>query len=112
MDIQNKALLEPGLRFRELTSKLRPLTDEFVRGRYGVAMHGVGLCDEFPGIYYLEDFDDVGFDGEFAEGMVMCVEALIATEGGKEAVKLEEQVLITADSYRQLTSYPMEESWL
>ena len=42
-DIQhNKALLKPGLSFRELTGKLRPLGEEFVAQRYGVAMHGVG----------------------------------------------------------------------
>ena len=44
--------------------------------------------------------------------MVMCVEALAAPAGGREAVKLEEQVLITADGFEQLSSYPMEESWL
>ena len=109
---ENKALLEPGLSFRELTQKLRPLPDEFVARRYGVAMHGVGLCDEYPAIYYPQDWDDVGNDGEFAEGMVMCVEALIGTEGGRECVKLEEQVLITATGIEQLTTYPMEESWL
>ena len=42
----------------------------------------------------------------------MCVEALIGSHGGREAVKLEEQVLITEDGFEQLTSYPMEESWL
>lgn len=46
------------------------------------------------------------------EGMVMCVEALIGVEGGKECVKLEEQVLITADGYEQLTTYPLEDQWL
>ena len=44
--------------------------------------------------------------------MVMCVEALVGVEGGKECVKLEEQVLITADGYEQLTTYPLEDQWL
>ena len=44
--------------------------------------------------------------------MVMCVEALIGVEGGKECVNLEEQVLITADGYEQLTTYPLEDQWL
>ena len=81
-------------------------------GRYGVAMHGVGLCDEYPAIRYPQDWDAGGYDGVFKEGMVMCVEALAAPAGGREAVKLEEQVLITAGGFEQLSSYPMEESWL
>lgn len=108
----NVALLEPGIGFRELTAKLRPLPDEFVHGRYGVAMHGVGLCDEYPSIYYPQDFEANGFDGEMREGMVVCVEALIGADGGREAVKLEEQVLVTATGYERLTTYPMETHWL
>ena len=108
----NKALLRPGLSFRELTGRLRPLAEEFVDQRYGVAMHGVGLCDEYPAIRYPQDWDEKGYDGVLAEGMVMCVEALAAPAQGREAVKLEEQVLITADGFEQLSSYPLEESWL
>ena len=108
----NKALLKPGLSFRELTERLLPLGEELVTGRYGVAMHGVGLCDEYPAIRYPQDWEADGYDGVFKEGMVMCVEALAAPAGGREAVKLEEQVLITADGFEQLSTYPMEESWL
>ena len=75
-------------------------------------MHGVGLCDEAPAIYYREDYPEVGYDGVFEAGMVMCVEALIGTEGGKECVKLEEQVLITEDGFEQLTHYPLEDDWV
>ena len=109
--LHDKALLKPGVTFRELTERLRPLGDEFEDGRYSVAMHGVGLCDEYPAIPYPQDYEP-GDDGVLQEGMVMCVEALAAPAGGREAVKLEEQVLITADGYEQLSSYPLEEDWL
>ena len=109
--LHDKALLKPGVTFREVTEGLRPLGDEFVDGRYSVAMHGVGLCDEYPAIPYPQDYEP-GDDGVLQEGMVMCVEALAAPAGGREAVKLEEQVLITADGYEQLSSYPLEEDWL
>ena len=108
----NRALLRPGLSFRELTERLRPLGEEYVSQRYGVAMHGVGLCDEYPAIRYPQDWHEKGYDGVLTEGMVMCVEALAAPVGAREAVKLEEQVLITADGFEQLSSYPLEESWL
>ena len=109
---QNTELLKPGLGYRELTEKLHPMKDEYISGRYGVAMHGVGLCDEAPAIYYPQDYDEVGYDGVFQEGMVICVEALIGVEGGRECVKLEEQVLITADGYEQLTTYPLQDNWV
>ena len=109
--LHDKALLKPGVTFRQLTERSRPLGDEFVDGRYSVAMHGVGLCDEYPAIPYPQDYEP-GDDGVLQEGMVMCVEALAAPAGGREAVKLEEQVLITADGYEQLSSYPLEEDWL
>ena len=109
---RNTELLKPGLGYRELTEKLHPMKDEYISGRYGVAMHGVGLCDEAPAIYYPQDYDEVGYDGVFQEGMVICVEALIGVEGGRECVKLEEQVLVTADGYEQLTTYPLQDNWV
>ena len=108
---ENKALLKPGATFSELTEFSRPLGDEFVEGRYSVSMHGVGLCDEYPAIPYPQDYEP-GDDGVLQEGMVICVEGLAAPAGGREAVKLEEQVLITADGHEQLSSYPLEEGWL
>lgn len=48
----NKALIRPGLPFRELTERLRPSGEENVDQRCGVAMHGIGLCDEHPAIRY------------------------------------------------------------
>ena len=39
----------------------------------------------------------VGFDGEMREEMTLCLESFIGAETGIEGVKLEEQVLVTAD---------------
>lgn len=38
--------------------------------------------------------------------MTVCVEAYIAEEGGREGVKLEEQVLITSTGFERISSYP------
>ncbi|MHC8508351.1 MAG: M24 family metallopeptidase [Rhodospirillales bacterium] len=108
----NKHLLKPGVSFKELTEKAHKLPDDFVSRRYGVVMHGVGLCDEYPAIYYPQDYGEAGYDGVFKPGMVMCVEALIAREDRGESVKLEEQVLITENGFEQLTTYPLEDAWL
>ena len=48
-----------------------------------------------PTVVYTADWDDWGFDGMFEENMVVCVESFIGEVGGKEGVKLEQQVLIT-----------------
>ena len=40
--------------------------------------------------------------------MTLCVESYIGADGGREGVKLEEQVLVTEDGIEQLSSYPLE----
>ena len=104
----NMELLKPGVRFSEITEKAHRLPDSFVPNRYGVVMHGVGLCDEYPAIRYREDYASYGYEGVFEPGMLICVEVYAGEAGGKEGVKLEDQVLITEDGYENLTQYPFE----
>ncbi len=108
----NMELLKPGISFREITEKAHRLPDDCVPNRYGVVMHGVGLCDEYPSIRYREDYDSYGYDGVVEPGMVLCVEVYCGRKNGHEGVKLEDQVLITEDGYENLTAYPFEESLL
>ena len=70
--------------------------------------HGVGLCDEYPSIRYPEDVQDHGYGGEVEVGMTLCVEAYIGAEGGREGVKLEEQVVVTDTGCQTLSTYPYE----
>jgi Xaa-Pro aminopeptidase len=44
--------------------------------------------------------------------MVLCVESFIGVEGGREGVKLEEQVIITETGAERMSSYPFEVDWL
>jgi hypothetical protein len=41
--------------------------------------------------------------------MTLCVEALIGEDGGRECVKLETQVLLTAKGAVRLDTFPWEE---
>ena len=107
----NRSLVKPGLSFKEWTEKAWPVPEEFVANRYSVVAHGVGLCDEWPAIYNAVDYDARGYDGHLEAGMVVCVEALIGAEGGRESVKLEQQVLVTEDGHERLDDYPMDETW-
>lgn len=108
----NMELLRPGITFQEITEKAHRLPDNCIPNRYGVVMHGVGLCDEYPSIRYREDYEGHGYDGIVEPGMVLCVEAYVGEVGGKNGVKLEDQVLITEDGYDNMTKYPFEDAFL
>lgn len=88
------------------------IPERFQSRRYSCLLHGVGLADEYPSIPYLQDLDKYGYEGVVTPGMTLCVESFIGTEGGREGVKLEEQVLITATGIELLSTYPFEEDLL
>ena len=106
--VENIATLAPGKSITEIVHDGRPLPEEFAHLRYSVKMHGVGLCDEWPSIYYPPDHRAGAYEYNLEPGMVICVEAYIGAVGGKEGVKLEDQVLITEDGYENLTRYPFD----
>ena len=108
----NVSLLKAGMSFREVSEKAWPIPEIYASNRYGSMIHGVGLADEYPSIKHWADFGAKGYDGVLEEGMTLCVESFIGVEGGKEGVKLEEQVLITRDGTAPLSTYPMEVDWL
>ena len=109
---ENMTLLEPGRPFRDLSYEGRSLPEEFIPRRYGVRMHGVGLCDEWPSIYYPVDYLEGGFDYQLEPGMVFCSEVYIGAVGGAEGVKLEEQVLVTEDGFENMSACPFDERLL
>ncbi|WP_210405453.1 M24 family metallopeptidase [Rhodophyticola sp. CCM32] len=104
----NLDLLKPGLAFKEFNEGSWRIPDENVAYRYSLALHGVGLADEWPALWLHIDWqDDQTTSGAFEPGMVVCVESLMA-ESGSESVKLETQVLITAHGAERLDSFPWE----
>ena len=104
----NMAMLKPGLTFRELSHLGRNLPADCLPNRYSVLFHGVGLCDEYPAVPYPEDFERSGYDGVLEPGMAVCVESYVGRHGGREGVKLEEQVLITETGHERLSRYPFD----
>ena len=104
----NMEMLKPGVPFRDLVFGGHQLDPEFDRLKYGVKMHGVGLCDEWPSIVYPDHWQDGAFDYAVEPGMVLCVEALVSPDGGDFSIKLEDQVLITETGYENLTTYPFD----
>ena len=108
----NTSLIKAGVSFRELTEKAYRQADEYIPNRYMLLAHGIGLCDEYPSIYYRQDADKYGFEGVLEENMTICVESYVGAVGGKEGVKLEHQVLVTAKGCEILSKFPFEEELL
>lgn len=104
--LTNVELIKPGLTFREFADRCWPVPEAFVPNRYMMMVHGVGFVDEYPSIAYATDFADWGYDGRFEENMVVCVESYMGEVGGREGVKLEQQVLVTANGAVPMSHAP------
>ncbi|MGJ8547225.1 MAG: dimethylsulfonioproprionate lyase DddP [Sulfitobacter sp.] len=105
---RNMELIKPGVMIPELTANLHRLNDNLQKQKYGCAMHGVGLCDEWPLVPYPDKAVPGACDYPLEPGMVLCVEVLASPEGGDFSIKLEDQVLVTEDGYENLTQYPFD----
>jgi Xaa-Pro dipeptidase len=104
----NLAILQAGMSFDEFNAKSWRIPEKYVACRYSVALHGVGMADEYPSIPLHPDWG-AAYKGVFAENMTVCVESLIGEEGKGECVKLETQVVITPKGAERLDSFPWEE---
>ena len=105
----NMALLRPGLSLRELAEKSWPIPDIYQANAYPEIVHGIGMCDEYPAIPPLHLWDYLGYDGVIEENMTLCVESYTGATGGREGVKLEQEVMVTADGCRLLSTFPYED---
>lgn len=105
---QNMAMLKPGVTMKELAFNCHLLPDIYQKQKYSCSMHGVGLCDEWPHIDYVDAYQPGAFDYALQPGMMLCVEALISREGGDFSIKLEDQVLITETGFENMTRYPRD----
>jgi len=106
--VQNTQMMKPGVSFRELSFGGHAVPEKYRAQQYCVKMHGAGMCDEFPSIYYPEQFIEGAFDYDLKPGMVFSVEVYIGAVGGHEGVKLEDEVLITETDHEVITPYPYD----
>jgi Xaa-Pro aminopeptidase len=94
--------------FEELGRKLAPrLPDEFQALRYPFIAHGSGMVDEYPAVKF-----DQHHPGELEAGMVMSVEAYVGAVGGRDGVKLEEQIIVTDGEPELISFAPFDERLL
>lgn len=108
--MHNWSIIRPGMSFREFNDRSLRIPEEYHENRYGVALHGVGLCDEYPSVPTHVDMDmGKGYDGVFEPGMCICVESCTGSVRAGETVKLEIQVVVTETGTRRLDSFPFED---
>lgn len=107
----NTSLMKPGAAFSDIVKNRFVQPDGFGDQPYPCIAHGLGMADEYPVIFYPVD-EQFAFEGELEPGMVMCVESYVGEIGGKEGVKLEDQVLITEGGPIVLSRYPFEDDLL
>ncbi|HCH33049.1 MAG TPA: aminopeptidase [Oceanospirillaceae bacterium] len=105
----NMALIKPGVSFSQLSKNSFNRSDKYRNRRYPTVIHGVGLSDEYPKIYYQEDWPRDGYDGLIAENMVLCLESFSGAQGEAEGVKLETQVRVTPTGCVAMSDYAFED---
>ena len=108
----NMGILRPGMSFRDYADAAWDIPDQYYANRYYLSAHGCGMTGEYPYLYHNGDFPDAGYDGEILPGMTLCVESYTGEDGGREGVKLEQQVLITETGVELLSQFPFEEDLL
>ena len=108
--MHNTEVIQPGMSYHEFNEKSWRMPEKYWANRYGVAIHGVGLCDEYPSLPTHVDMDrGAGYEGEFQPGDVLCVESCTGLDGGQECVKLEIQVLVTENGIERLDKFLLED---
>jgi Xaa-Pro aminopeptidase len=108
----NIGIIKPGLTFREIADRAWKIPDRFVEQRYTSVMHGVGMHGETPFIAHAMDFATYGREGILEPGMVVSVESYIGERGGREGVKLEEEILVTEKGGAVISRFPFEDELL
>jgi Xaa-Pro aminopeptidase len=109
----NLELFKPGMTFREIAERAWVIPEPYVKNRYFVLAHGVGMTGEYPYLLHRHDFEN-GYDGVLEPGMTLCVESYVGEYGDADAnddsegVKLEQQILITDQGFELLSHFPFE----
>ena len=104
----NRSLLRPGVDLLSLSQNAYARDPIYREQRYVCAFHGCGLCDEFPKVYYPEDWPTGDYHGVLEPNMVISVESYSGAQGGGHGVKLEDMFLITANGAEQMTRFQYE----
>ena len=107
----NLKLIRPGITLEAFQQQAFVPPEAFHQNAYTCVIHGVGMCDEYPRVNPVFRGPNP-YNGTLEAGMIICVESYMGAVGERDGVKLEQQVLVTADGYEMLSSDPLEPSLL
>jgi Xaa-Pro dipeptidase len=110
--LRNCELFVPGRSFFEIADLAHRMPERFRANEQPAIAHGSGLCNEFPLLIHSDKIRAKGHDGMIEPGMIICVESYAGEPGGKEGVKLEQQILVTEDGPELLSDIEFEEAFL
>jgi Xaa-Pro aminopeptidase len=103
--------LRPGMSYDEFARACPPLPERFQEQQYECMVHGAGLEDESPTIYYPGQAPNPT-DVLIEPGMALCFECYVGEVGGLYGVKLEDQVLVTEHGAELLCTFPYDRALL
>ena len=109
---RNIPLCQPGASFRDIAHAGWQLPERYYEQTNTALAHGIGLCNEYPLIVNRQHWQAGGVEGVVEPGMVLCVESFAGEPGGREGVKLEQQILVTDTGPELLSTHPLEEHML
>ena len=105
----NAGLLKPGLTFAEFARQAWTVPDRHAPYGYYCLAHGLGLSGEYPYLPTGPDEGDYPLTGQFEPGMVVCLESYIGDAELGRGVKLENQYLINAGGFEQMSVLPFDQ---
>ena len=100
-----EALIRPGITCGELAVTAPPIPERYLAQRYECLVHGIGLEEENPSVCHPQDRQS-NADTVIEEDMALVVELYAGETGGRDGVKLGDQLLVTSEGSRVLCPYP------
>lgn len=106
-----KSLVRPGVTCGELAAEAPPFPERFTAQRYECYFHGIGLEEENPSLCHPAD-GQPNPDTVLEDGTALVVELYAGEVGGRDGVKLGDEILVTGDGHRVFAPYPFSERLL
>jgi Xaa-Pro aminopeptidase len=106
-----REVVRPGLTCAEIAERAPRIPERYLPQRYECMIHGVGLEEESPSVVNPID-PQPNRDRVIREDMALVIELYCGEVGGRDGVKLGDQVLVKGDGPKVLVPYPYEDAIL
>lgn len=106
-----REVIRPGVTCAEIAERAPRIPERYLPQRYECMVHGIGLEEESPSVAHPGD-PQPNPDRVIRKDMALVVELYCGEAGGRDGVKLGDQVLVTPDGPKVLVPYPYDGSLL